>query len=139
MGEPEPEISDESNTLEPETYTYEPETYTLEPKIYNEEFEDTTVIEVFEEANPARESSDRPIIELESSWEEKEVVIKQNVNTKCMEMKNNNLFMNVMSTIISTITEYEYTTVSGLNSVLFKSEGGCLPSDVNEMFSSSCV
>ena len=56
-----------------------------------------------------------------------------------MEMKNNNLFMNVMSTIISTITEYEYTTVSGLNSVLFKSKGGCLPSDVNEMFSSSCV
>jgi len=137
--EPEPEVSDESNTLEPETYTYEPETYTFEPKTYNEEPEDTTVIEDFEEANPARESSDGPIIELESSWEEKEVVIKQNVNTKCMEMKNNNLFMNVMSTIISTITEYEYTTVSGLNSVLFKSEGGCLPSDVNEMFSSSCV
>jgi len=137
--EPEPEVSDESNTLEPETYTYEPETYTFEPKTYNEEPEDTTVIKDFEEANPARESSDGPIIELESSWEEKEVVIKQNVNTKCMEMKNNNLFMNVMSTIISTITEYEYTTVSGLNSVLFKSEGGCLPSDVNEMFSSSCV
>merc|ERR1712109_365698 len=137
--EPEPEVSDESNTLEPETYTYEPETYTFEPKTYNEEPEDTTVVEDFEEANPARESSDGPIIELESSWEEKEVVIKQNVNTKCMEMKNNNLFMNVMSAIISTITEYEYTTVSGLNSVLFKSEGGCLPSNVNEMFSSSCV
>ena len=51
----------------------------------------------------------------------------------------NDLFINVMSTILWTMTETETVTVNGLNSVLFKSEGGCLPSDVTEMFSSSCV
>ena len=35
-----------------------------------------------EEANPARENMDGPI--LESSWEEKEVVITNSINTKCM-------------------------------------------------------
>ena len=107
------------------------ETTTFEPEM-------TTIIDEFEEeANPARENLDAPIL-LDSSWEEREVVIEQSINTECMDMKND-LFINVMSTIISTMTEYETTTVNGLNSVLFKSEGGCLPSNVNEMFSSSCV
>ena len=35
-----------------------------------------------EEANPARENLDGPI--LESSWEEKDVVITNSINTKCM-------------------------------------------------------
>merc|ERR1712223_370610 len=107
------------------------ETTTFEPEM-------TTIMEEFEEeANPARENLDAPIL-LDSSWEEREVVIEQSINTECMDMKND-LFINVMSTVISTMTEYETTTVNGLNSVLFKSEGGCLPSNVNEMFSSSCV
>jgi len=140
--EPEPETY--TDLPEPEVYTNEPESFTFEPKTYNEETEDTTMVEEikmedFEDANPARDNPDGPEIELESSWEEKEVVIKQSVDTKCMEMKNNNLFMNVMSTLITTITQYETATVNGLNSVLFKSEGGCLPSDVDVMFSSSCV
>jgi len=129
------ELEDENQdeVVEPEVVS--DETTTFEPEFY----EITTIMDNYEEANPSRENPDGPILELESSWEVKEVVIRQDVNTKCMEMKNNNLFMNVMSTLISTMTEYEYTTVSGLNSVLFKSEGGCLPSNVNEMFTSSCV
>ena len=35
-----------------------------------------------EEANPARENLDGPI--LESSWEEKDVVITNSIDTKCM-------------------------------------------------------
>jgi hypothetical protein len=130
------EDENQDEVVEPEVYSAE-ETTTFEPDFY----EITTMIEesIMEEANPARENPDGPVVELESSWEEKEVVIKQNVNNGCMEMKNNNLFMNVMSTLISTLTEYEYTTVSGLNSVLFKSEGGCLPILQTLHFSSSCV
>jgi len=128
----------EPEVVEDETTTFEPDFYEITTMVEESIMEESKV-EMYEEANPARENPDGPVVELESSWEEKEVVIKQNVNTECMEMKNNNLFMNVMSTLISTMTEYEYTTVSGLNSVLFKSEGGCLPSNVNEMFSSSCV
>merc|ERR1712203_804614 len=107
------------------------ETTTSDPEMA----EMTTMMEEnyeLEEANPARENLDGPI--LESSWEEKEVVITNSIDTKCMDMKND-LFINVMSTILWTMT----VTVNGLNSVLFKSEGGCLPSDVTEMFSSSCV
>ena len=41
--------------------------------------------EDYEEANPARENLDGPI--LESSWEEKEVVITNSIDTKCMVRK----------------------------------------------------
>ena len=103
--------------------------------------EETTINDqIFEEsANPAKRENENAPILLESSWEEKDVVIKQKNNHKnCMEM-NNDLFINVMSTIFTTLTEFEYSTVQGLNSVVFKSEGGCLPTNVNELFTSSCV
>lgn len=121
------EVRHYAHELDDETTTSDPEMAEM-----------TTMMEDFdlEEANPARENLDGPI--LESSWEEKEVVITNSIDTKCMDMKND-LFINVMSTILWTMTETETVTVNGLNSVLFKSEGGCLPSDVTEIFSSSCV
>ena len=42
-------------------------------------------IQDYLEANPARENLDGPI--LESSWEEKEVVITNSIDTKCMVRK----------------------------------------------------
>jgi len=121
------EVRHYAHELDDETTTSDPEMAEM-----------TTMMEDYEleEANPARGNLDGPI--LESSWEEKEVVITNSIDTKCMDMKND-LFINVMSTILWTMTETETVTVNGLNSVLFKSEGGCLPSDVTEMFSSSCV
>ena len=50
----------------------------------------TTMMEEYyelEEANPARENLDGPI--LESSWEEKEVVITNSIDTKCMVSVSN--------------------------------------------------
>jgi len=122
------EVKHYAHELDDETTTSDPEMAEM-TTMMEENYE-------LEEANPARENLDGPI--LESSWEEKEVVITNSIDTKCMDMKND-LFINVMSTILWTMTETETVTVNGLNSVLFKSEGGCLPSDVTEMFSSSCV
>jgi len=122
------EVRHYAHELDDETTTSDPEMAEM-TTMMEEDYE-------LEEANPARENLDGPI--LESSWEEKDVVITNSIDTKCMDMKND-LFINVMSTILWTMTETETVTVNGLNSVLFKSEGGCLPSDVTEMFSSSCV
>jgi len=132
------EFDDESEGDMITTEIASDETTTSEPEMS----EMTTIMEELpdyelEEVNPARENLEAPIL-LESSWEEKEVVITNSIDTKCMDMKND-LFINVMSTLVSTVVKTETVTVNGLNSVLFKSEGGCLPSDVNEMFSSSCV
>ena len=98
-----------------------------------------------EEANPARENEDVPLpveneeVVLDSSWEQKDIIIRQKVNHQnCMEM-NNDLFIHVMSTLYTTFTHWETVSAQGVNTVLFKSEGGCLPSNVNEVFSSSCV
>lgn len=103
---------------------------TLEPEM-------TTIAVDFEdhheEVNPARENPQAPVL-LESSYEEKEVVIKQKVNhNKCMEM-NNDLFINIMSTVYETVVQYETKIENKLNTVLFKSQGGCLPSNVNDLF-----
>lgn len=127
------EDQEEVTTTAPNAGDSEEESTTFEPV----ESEMTTMpmleIEDHEDVNPARENHDAPVL-LESSYEEKEVVIKQKVNhNNCMEM-NNDLFINVMSTIYETVVQYETKVETKLNTVLFKSEGGCLPSNVNEMF-----
>ena len=100
------------------------------------EAEMTTTFDYFDEADPARENEDAPVL-LESSWEEKEVVIQQKINqNNCMEM-NNDLFINIMSTLVTTVTQF-HTKIES-NTVLFKAEGGCLPNNVDEIFTSSCM
>merc|ERR1711997_644661 len=102
------EVKHYAHELDDETTTSDPEMAEM-TTMMEENYE-------LEEANPARENLDGPI--LESSWEEKEVVITNSINTKCMDMKND-LFINVMSTILWTMTETKTVTVNGLNSVLF--------------------
>lgn len=119
--------------------------------------EETTILEVEPEvtttsydyddleANPARHNEvDGPVVtvvetELDSSqhWEERNVVIRQKTNhNHCMEM-NSGLLISVLSTVLTTVTQTEVTTVNaGVNTVLFKADGGCLPSNVDDMFTS---
>ena len=92
-------------------------------------------------ADPARENEAGPELETSQNpdWEQKDVVIMNKpTSDHCMEM-NNDMFINVMSTLLTTRTYFETKTVTQFNTALFKSEGGCLPSDVNQVFSSSCI
>ena len=94
----------------------------------------------YDSADPARENEEGPELETSQNpgWEQKEVVIMSKpTKDHCMEMSND-LFINVMSTFLTTLTQFETKTVTEINTALFKSEGGCLPSDVNQVFSSSC-
>ena len=131
------EMDDQESTEQPEQTTTElPEIdlYTTLPPFD------------YDSADPARENEEGPVIEetepiLETSknpeWEQKDVVIMHKP-AECMDMKND-LFINIMSTILTTLTQFETETVTSVNTALFKSEGGCLPSDVNQVFTSSCI
>ena len=68
------EVRHYAHELDDETTTSDPEMAEM-TTMMEEDYE-------LEEANPARENLDGPI--LESSWEEKEVVITNSINTKCM-------------------------------------------------------
>ena len=98
---------------------------------------------LFSEADAARENLN---VEgsLEENWELKDVRVKMLARSnqsgdKCLEdSANEGLFFTILSTIYVTITEYATSTVPGSNTVLFKSSGGCLPSNVQELFTASC-
>lgn len=71
------EVKHYAHELDDETTTSDPEMAEM-TTMMEENYE-------LEEANPARENLDGPI--LESSWEEKEVVITNSIDTKCMVRK----------------------------------------------------
>ena len=101
------------------------------------------VQKLFSEADAAREN---PIVEgsLEENWELTDVRVKMpgrsnQSGDKCLEdAADQGLFFTILSTMYVTITEYATSTVPGSNTVLFKSSGGCLPSNVQELFTASC-
>ena len=132
-------VDDEMDTLEVES-TEQPEVTTTEIPL--DEMTMTTLPPFdYYDADPARENETGPELETSQNpeWEQKDVVIMNKpTSDHCMEMKND-LFINVMSTLLTTRTLFETKTVTQFNTALFKSEGGCLPSDVNQVFSSSCI
>ena len=73
------EVRHYAHELDDETTTSDPEMAEM-TTMMEEDYE-------LEEANPARENLEGPI--LESSWEEKEVVITNSIDTKCMVSVSN--------------------------------------------------
>ena len=94
----------------------------------------------FSEADAAREAPEVSD-SLEEKWELKEIALKMNGRSSdtCFDTNDDGgLFFTIFSTIYTTITEYQTEMEIETNTVLFKSSGGCVPTDVHEMFTATC-
>ena len=126
--------------MDDQTTTGSPDTTETTTTGYEDE---TTTFEI--PADAARQDEFGPIIEdsLEQNWEEKEVVLRlrpnQNRGCNMDHMEDDQLFINVFSTIVSTLTQYETVTQVQTSQVVFKSEGGCFPQNAQELFTTTCA
>ena len=94
----------------------------------------------FPEADAAREAPEVSD-SLDEQWELKEIALKMNGRSSdtCFDTnEDGGLFFTIFSTIYTTITEYQTEMETETNTVLFKSSGGCVPTDVHEMFTATC-
>ena len=93
------------------------------------------------EADAARESTEIQD-SLEEQWELKEIALKMNSRSSgntCFDAnQDGGLFFTIFSTIYTTLTEIHTITEDGTDTVIFKSSGGCVPSNVQELFTASC-
>jgi hypothetical protein len=109
--------------------------------------ETTMMTPVDEQVNPAfrhhGDESEAPEVEdsFATNWEQKEIILGlDGKDDNCFDMSDTaQRFITVISRILVTTTRYETVTVKGAeNSLLFKAAGGCLPTNVNDLFTRPC-